>query len=45
MIELRVDPELEQMIFPLTKEEFEQLEENIISDGEVYEPIIVWNGV
>lgn len=45
MIELRIDQELEQMIFPLTKEEFEQLEENIVNDGEVYEPIIVWNGV
>lgn len=45
MVELRIDPELEQMIFPLTKEEFEQLEENIVNDGEVYEPIIVWNGV
>lgn len=43
-MELRIDPEFRDKIPPLTKEEFEQLRENILADGEVYEPIAVWNG-
>lgn len=27
----------------MTDEEYKQLEENILEDGEVYEPIVVWN--
>lgn len=45
MTELRIDPEFKNKIPPLTESEFQQLEENIVSDGEVYEPIKVWNGV
>ena len=41
-IELKIDPEFQKKIPPLTDEEFEQLRENILSDGEVYEPIVVW---
>lgn len=41
---LRIDPEFQNKIPPLTEAEFEQLKENILSDGEVYEPIAVWNG-
>lgn len=44
MQELRVDPEFRDKIPPLTPAEFDQLEQNILADGEVYEPIIVWNG-
>lgn len=44
MIELKIDPEFKAKIPPLTDEEFQQLRENIINDGEVYEPICVWNG-
>lgn len=44
MIELRIDPEFRDVIRPLSEEEFKQLEENILSDGEIYEPICVWNG-
>lgn len=44
MYELKVDPEFRDKIPPLTDAEFEQLRENILSDGEVYEPIVVWNG-
>ena len=44
-VELRIDPEFRDKIPPLTKEEFEQLRENILDAGEVYEPISVWNGV
>lgn len=43
-MELRIDPEFQNKIPPLTEAEFEQLKENILSDGEVYEPIAVWNG-
>ena len=41
----KVDPEFRDKIPPLTDAEFEQLKENILRDGEVYEPICVWNGV
>lgn len=44
-MELRVDPEFEGKIPPLTDEEFQQLESNILADGIVINPIIVWNGV
>lgn len=42
---LRIDPEFRDKIPPLTEDEFRQLEENIVRDGEIYEPIIVWHGV
>ncbi|MBR2894052.1 MAG: hypothetical protein IKC03_00145 [Oscillospiraceae bacterium] len=42
---LIVDPEFESQIPPLTEEEFQQLEENILSDGVVLHPIVVWNDV
>lgn len=44
MIQLRIDPEFRDKIPPLTEAEYEQLRENILADGEVYEPIVVWNG-
>lgn len=44
IIELKIDPEFRDKIPPLTDAEFEQLKENILADGEVYEPICVWNG-
>lgn len=43
MPELKVLPEFQEKIPPLTDEEFEQLRENILADGEVYEPIVTWN--
>ena len=42
---LRVEKEFQEKIPPLTEAEFEQLRENILNDGEVYEPIAVWNGI
>lgn len=42
---LKVDKEFQEKIPPLTEAEFEQLKENILSAGEVYEPIAIWNGV
>lgn len=44
-MELRIDPEFQNKIPPLTAEEYEQLKENILEAGEVYEPIITWQGV
>lgn len=43
MIELKIDPEFRDKIPPLTDEEFYLLERNILNDGEVYEPICIWN--
>ena len=45
VIELKIDPEFRDKIPPLTDAEFQQLRENILADGEVYEPIAVWNDV
>lgn len=44
-MELKIDPEFEGKIPPLTAEEFQQLENNILADGVVINPIIVWDGV
>lgn len=44
-MELKVEREFQEKIPPLTEAEFEQLRENILKDGEVYEPIAVWNGI
>ena len=43
-IGVRIDPEFQDQIPPLTEEEYSQLLENILADGEVYEPITIWNG-
>ena len=43
--QLRIDPEFEGKIPPLREEELQQLEENILADGVVINPIIVWDGV
>ena len=42
---LIIDPEFRDKIPPLTEDEFLQLEENILSDGAVVSPLIVWDGV
>ena len=41
---LKVDEEFQGKIPPLTDEEFKQLEQNILADGEVNTPLVVWNG-
>ena len=43
--QLRIDPEIRDSIRPQTEAEFKQLESNILADGEVREPLVVWNGV
>lgn len=44
-MQLRIDPEFESRIPPLTNDEFQQLENNILADGIVINPIIVWDGI
>ena len=44
-MDLKIDPEFAGKIPPLTDEEFRQLEENILTDGRVINPLIIWNGV
>lgn len=39
---LQINPKFEQIIPPLSAEEFAQLEENILSEGMVIHPIVVW---
>lgn len=45
LADLKVDDEFKNLIQPLTADELEQLEKNIVEDGEVREPIVTWNGV
>ena len=42
---LTIDTEFEGKIPPLREEELKQLEENILADGVVINPLIVWDGV
>ena len=44
-LHLTIDPEFASKIPPLREEEMKQLEENILADGVVINPLIVWNGV
>lgn len=45
MTTLKIDPEFESLIPPLSEDEFKQLEENIVEAGMCYDPIITWDGV
>lgn len=40
---LKIDPDFRDKIPTLTEEVFQKLEENIVSDGEVRDPIVTWN--
>lgn len=42
MRKLIVDPTFRDKIPPLLSDEFSKLEENILADGEVREPLVVW---
>ena len=41
---LKIDPEFQSKIPPLQFEEEQQLEQNIIAEGRLLNPIITWNG-
>lgn len=42
---LKIDPEFQGKIPPLTFEELNQLETNILRDGRIIDPIVVWEGL
>lgn len=42
---LKIDPEFRDKVPPMTETEKKTLEENIVSDGRVLVPLVVWNGV
>ena len=44
-MKLQINPEFENMIPELTDDELSQLEENILAEGRIVNPIVVWNGV
>ena len=41
MINLKIDPEFQSQIPPLTDDKFKQLEENILKEGKLISPLIV----
>ena len=43
MINLKIDPEFQNQTPPLTDDEYKQLEENILKEGKLLSPLIVWN--
>lgn len=45
MNDFRIDPEFQNKIPPIGEDEFKQLRENILAAGEVYEPLVVWDGI
>ena len=42
--QLKIDPEFQSKVPPLQFEEEQQLEQNIIAEGRLLNPIITWNG-
>ena len=42
---LKIDPEFQSKIPPLTFEELNLLETNILEEGRILSPLIVWNGL
>lgn len=42
-VDFKIDPEFENKIPPIGADEFRQLEENILTAREIYEPLVVWN--
>lgn len=44
-VSFKIDPEFQNKIPPIGADEFKQLRENILAAGEVYEPLVVWNGI
>ena len=45
MINLKIDPEFQNQIPPPTDDEYKQLEENILKEGKLLSPLIVWNNI
>lgn len=45
MKQLKIDPEFQSIIPPMTDDQFNTLEKTIVSDGRVFAPIHTWNGI
>ena len=45
MINLKIDTEFQNQIPPLTDDEYKQLEENILKEGKLLSPLIVWGNI
>lgn len=43
MRQLTIEPEFRDKIPPLSDDEFQKLEQNILEDGEVREPLVIWH--
>lgn len=43
-VKIKIDPEFQNKIPPIGADEFKQLQENILADCEVHEPLVIWNG-
>ena len=44
-MKFEIDHEFEERMPKLTEEELEQLEQNILSDGKIRDPLVIWNGI
>ena len=44
MENLKIDNEFKNLLPPLTSDEYSQLEKEIIEEGGIHDPILVWNG-
>ena len=44
MEKLKIDNEFKNLLPPLTSDEYSQLEKEIIEEGGIHDPILVWNG-
>lgn len=44
MVDLKIDDELRDLLPPLSKDEKDRLEQNLLKDGYLGEPIYTWNG-
>ena len=42
--DIKINPEFEYLIPALVDDEFELLEKNILTEGEIYTPLFIWNG-
>ena len=44
MTDIKIDQEFQSLIPPLTIDEYNQLEQNLITDG-IRDPLVIWNGI
>lgn len=44
-MEIKIDPEFQNLIPPLVDEQFRQLEENLLKDKRCFDPLLTWNSI